>query len=208
MRRWTPIGIAGIALVAWVGTSPVQAGSRLGDRELIAQLDREIIALKQHITMLEQRDCGSSAGPDPIYGELVQVFSTGTVKIERDGNTTLVTVPADQLFDTSSLRIRAESSAVFDLLALALSLHPEHRIQIISHTDSELPPTALRKLYPTNWELSAARAAAVARVLIDAHQIAPARLTVTGRAELEPVTNNDTPEGRGTNRRIVFEIKP
>jgi chemotaxis protein MotB len=63
----------------------------------------------------------------------------------------------------------------------------------------------LQKVFPSNWELSAARATTVVRFLQDTG-IPPERLVATGRAEYAPVAPNDNPEGRQKNRRIEITL--
>jgi chemotaxis protein MotB len=75
-------------------------------------------------------------------------------------------------------------------------------IRVEGHTDS-LPIATAR--YPSNWELSSARASAVLAQLV-AQDIAPARLSVAGYASERPVAGNDTPEGRALNRRVDLVI--
>lgn len=76
-------------------------------------------------------------------------------------------------------------------------------IRVEAHTDN-LPTDSA--IYPTNWELSAARAASVARFLIDQEGIAPARLSVLGYGEYRPLFPNDTVEHRAENRRADIVI--
>jgi chemotaxis protein MotB len=78
-----------------------------------------------------------------------------------------------------------------------------HSIEVRGHTDDI--PIAGR--YPSNWELAAARASSVSRLLVDVG-VDPARLTVVSRAEYEPIASNDTIEGRAKNRRIEIRLEP
>jgi chemotaxis protein MotB len=59
--------------------------------------------------------------------------------------------------------------------------------------------------YPTNWELSTARAATVVRTLVSA-RVDPRRLTAAGRASLDPLSTNATHDGRSTNRRVQIVV--
>ena len=59
--------------------------------------------------------------------------------------------------------------------------------------------------YPTNWELSSARSASIVRMLA-MQGVNPARMASVGYAEFQPVANNDTPEGRALNRRVVLVV--
>ena len=76
------------------------------------------------------------------------------------------------------------------------------QIRVEGHTD-HLPIASAT--FPSNWELSSARASSVVRLFI-ATGIAPARLAAVGYADHKPVESNDTPEGRSRNRRVTLMI--
>ncbi len=76
-------------------------------------------------------------------------------------------------------------------------------IRVEGHTDSR---PIHRIAYPSNWELSAARATAIASVLVNESSFDPARLSVAGFAGYRPVASNDTEEGRALNRRVDLVI--
>lgn len=178
------------------------------DRVLIGQLDREVIALRQKVEALEERarTCTTSA-PLPVYGELAAVFSGQEATVERAGGGVTVTIPLDTLFSPEGRELREEAAPLVDLLATALLLHPELRVTVVAHAAGTIPAT-LKKLYPTQWEFSAWRAASVVRVLIERFSIPAARLTAAARADVEADTSQATPDGRYRDRRIVFLIEP
>jgi flagellar motor protein MotB len=177
---------------------------------LVYQLDSEVIALKQKIAWLEesQASCGSGSGPAPIYAELVQIMPASEAKVSREGAVTIVEIPVSALFASGSFRIRSESVMVLDLLATAINLHPTSPIEVVGYTDDSPLRGSLQRYYFSNWELSAMRAGAVARELMDSYQVAPERITIAGRGPMTPIADNDTPEGRDTNRRIQVRILP
>ncbi len=194
-------------LPALPGVVPeAEAGS--ADKALIRQLDREVIALKQRIALLEQQagDCSTPGEPPAIYTELRQIFSGSPVQVERQGALVRATLPADLLFTSDGLHLREEAIFSLDLLATALKLHPV-TASVIGYTDSLSPPQSARKSWPTAWEWTAAQAALVVRELQDRFGVPPARLEVTGRGSTSLPGNEDTPEGRALNRRIVVEIR-
>lgn len=177
----------------------------MGNDKLVHQLDREIIACRERVERLEASQNWDSDEPSPIYAELVQIFAGSEVAVDRQGPVTRVTFSAALLFAARSLRIRSEAGMYLDLMSTALDLHPDFAIEVRGHTDDT--PTG-GGYFPTNWELSAARAAAVARELIDEYEVEPARVTISGRGAFEPVADNDTPEGRAANRRVEVYIIP
>lgn len=195
---FSPLGYVALAL----------AGAA-DDRALIGQLDREVIALRQRIDRLQAQlsTCSDSLAPDPLYTEILQVLSGQPATVSRLGRRTLVTVPLDVLYAPDSLTLREEAWPVLDLVAMALKLHPEVVVTVEAHGDDSTPPPAARKLLPTQWEWSAYRAASVAREMSEGFGVSPHRFTWSARGSLDPLATNDTPEGRGQNRRVVFAFE-
>jgi chemotaxis protein MotB len=101
--------------------------------------------------------------------------------------------------------LRPESRALLDKVATLVEEFPEADVRAEGHTDSI--PVSSASRWSSNWELSAARAAAVVRYLQD-KGIAPERLASTGYSFYRPVASNDTPEGRAANRRIEITLEP
>jgi chemotaxis protein MotB len=181
-----------------------------GNDDLVYRLDSEVIALKQKLAYLEQHQaaCGEGGGPAPIYAELIQIIPSSEATVTRDGGTTMVSIPVSSLFASGSFRLRSETTMVLDLVATALNLHPTSPVQVIGYTDDSPLRGSLARYYFSNWELSAMRAGAVARELMESYEVAPERVTICGRGPSSPVADNDTPEGRDANRRIVIRILP
>jgi flagellar motor protein MotB len=94
--------------------------------------------------------------------------------------------------------LRRDVLPVLEEVVATMESRPELRLEIVGHTDDR--PIATRE-YPTNWELSAARASGVARHLIE-KGVDPDRLSVQGYAAFRPVQPNSDVEGRGANRRV------
>jgi chemotaxis protein MotB len=84
------------------------------------------------------------------------------------------------------------------LSALAASL-PDAPLRVEGHTDNVPIHT---QQYATNWELSTARASAIARLLLEHGALKPANLAAAGYAEFHPIAPNTTEEGRSKNRRV------
>ena len=180
------------------------------DRELIGQLDREVIALHQKLDRMQTllASCATSIDPTPLYGELVSVLQGQPATVRRLETGAAVTVPMDTLFSPDSTGLREEAGPVLDLLSTAFRVHPELRVTVEAYADNGTIPSPLRKLWPTAWELTAARAAAVTRVLVDRFSIPASQLVAAAHGDQDPVSTNDTPEGRQLNRRLVFTLQP
>lgn len=103
------------------------------------------------------------------------------------------------LFDSGAAHIKPAGMKLLDHLAPMLRTQAgTHRVVVEGHTDS-VPIKG--SLYPSNWELSTARASAVVRALI-AMNLPPGHMEASGRAYLQPTASNATPSGRAENRRV------
>jgi len=102
------------------------------------------------------------------------------------------------LFDLGKAELKPEAKEVLQLVAQELKAWPNH-IRVEGHTDNLPIRTAP---YPSNWELSTARATEVLRYLIDVGGLAPERMSAAGYGEYRPIAPNDSEEGRAKNRRV------
>lgn len=112
------------------------------------------------------------------------------------------------LFDSGSAEINPKGKELLLAMAKALKENKNQNIVIEGHTDNVALTAYLMKRFPSNWELSTARASAVARFFDKEGVIQPQRLTACGYSYYRPVAPNDTPEGRRQNRRIEIILEP
>lgn len=105
------------------------------------------------------------------------------------------------LFASGSAEPSAQAQAIFARIADILQ-DREHPIQVEGHTDN-VPINSVR--FPSNWELSAARAAAMVK-LLERGGVSAERLSAVGYGEHQPAASNDTAEGRAQNRRVALMI--
>ncbi len=117
------------------------------------------------------------------------------VKISRKGVT--VDINAGVLFNAGEAALGEKPAAIMQSVAEKLKKKP-NKIVIEGHTDDTPISTSV---YPSNWELSSARASSVVRLFIDSG-VEPSRLTVVGYADQKPVESNHLEEGRARNRRV------
>jgi len=106
------------------------------------------------------------------------------------------------LFDKGSAELKPKAMSVLDLIAQELQGRPNH-VRVEGHTDD----TPIRTdVYPSNWELSSARATAVVRYYTEDLSIAPDRISALGYGEYRPVAPNNSIENRAGNRRVDVVI--
>lgn len=106
------------------------------------------------------------------------------------------------LFDEGKAKILDNAKPILNIVADALKEDSE-RILVSGHTDTV--PIHTEK-FPTNWELSSARAVEVVRYLIDDTGLDPRILAAAGYGEYSPLVPNNSPENRQINRRVEFEV--
>ena len=125
----------------------------------------------------------------------------GSVRVTRSIRGINIEINAAILFAPAEARLNPASIAALESIADVLRSH-SNAIEVEGHTDNQAINTAA---YPSNWELSAARASRVVRLLL-ASGIDETRLLAIGHAANRPVASNDTTEGRLRNRRVEIQV--
>jgi chemotaxis protein MotB len=138
-----------------------------------------------------------------VINALDPMVKSGQVKVTESGRGVAVDINASALFTAGEAQVQSQALPALEGLAQVLAPLPND-IEVEGHTDAN-PISAAR--YPSNWELSSARASSVVRLLID-HGVAPVRLVAVGYADTRNVSPNFTPEGRSQNRRVTVMILP
>jgi chemotaxis protein MotB len=110
------------------------------------------------------------------------------------------------LFDSGEADVKPAGGAVLRKIAAILAQHPNLKIHVIGHTDNVPIRASARSRFPSNWELSTARATAAVRFLTETAGVDPRRLGAVGYGEYRPIADNSTSEGRARNRRIAITI--
>ena len=118
----------------------------------------------------------------------------------------VVTFVDEILFASGSAEMHAKGRSAVAKAAPTLVALSGHWISVQGYTDSEPIGPALRGRYPTNWDLSAARAVDVVRYL-QSQGVDPANLVAAGYSQYQPVATNDTAQGRAKNRRIDIVLR-
>ena len=121
------------------------------------------------------------------------------ITAEIDGRGVVVRINGQVLYQPGEAAIKSEAEAILTRIS-GLVRASQHRVMIEGHTDDTPIRTAR---YPSNWELSTARAIAAMRFLVD-QRVNSERIGVAGYADQKPIQPNDTPTNRAANRRVEF----
>ncbi|HZO22133.1 MAG TPA: flagellar motor protein MotD [Steroidobacteraceae bacterium] len=138
---------------------------------------------------------------DQVERAMSDLVQKDIVTVRRNDFWIEVEMRTDILFPSGSARLSDPAVGIIERLGSVLSPFP-NPIRVEGHTDNKPIRTAV---FSSNWELSAARAGSVVRVLAN-HGVAPDRLAVIGYGEQRPAKPNTTSEGRNANRRVVVVI--
>lgn len=147
-----------------------------------------------------ERERMTSIGRD-ILKVLAPLVGEGKVYVSQNGRGISVEINASVLFSPGDAKLTGKSEQVLRAVALVLRDDP-HAIQVEGHTDVVPIKNAS---FPSNWELSAVRASSVVRLFIDGG-INESRLTAVGHGPTQPISNNETSDGRARNRRVEVTI--
>lgn len=170
-----------------------------------AKLRAQNEALESQRSQLLSASKQSQAQYDALVADLNQEVQKGQLQVRRYKDMLTVDVAEQLFFDSGRAALKDSGKEVLKKVADAMKSYEDKAIRVVGHTDNVPITKGLQKVFPSNWELSAARATTVVRFLQDAG-IAPERLLATGRAEYAPVAPNDSPEGRQKNRRIEITL--
>ena len=145
---------------------------------------------------------------DQLVGALEQEIKRGELTISNLEGQLSVNLLNKILFDSGETSVKPEGKKVLKSLGDVLNKFPDKALQIEGHTDNVQISSKLKEKYPTNWELSTARATSVVHFLQDAVGLPGDRLVASGYSQYRPVADNGTPEGRAQNRRIQILLVP
>jgi chemotaxis protein MotB len=140
--------------------------------------------------------------------QLKAEIKSGDVLLSEDGERLRVELVDKILFDSGEATISKRGGEVLKLVGTVLAGVQGKLVQVSGHTDDSPPTSKIQDLFPTNWELSTARATNVVRFLEDTTAIPGKRLVATGYGQFRPVATNANHAGRARNRRIEILLVP
>jgi chemotaxis protein MotB len=156
--------------------------------------------LKKQQQQQQQRESMKAIAND-VQEALQTLVREGKVQVTETTRGISIEINASVLFDTAKADLHPDSNSALSAVGKVLA-KDTHQIQVEGHTDNE-PISSV--VFPSNWELSAARSGSVIR-LFEKNGVDGARMVAIGYADKRPVAPNDTPESRARNRRVTIMV--
>jgi chemotaxis protein MotB len=144
---------------------------------------------------------------DDLQAKFKKMVDAGHLKVTTRHGRVVLQMHNDVLFGTGESEIKPDGQQAIAEVAATLRQVGSKRFQVAGHTDAAPIRTEKKKEFPTNWELSAARAIAVVKLLVG-HGVDPATLSAAGYGPYDPIASNATPDGQAKNRRIEITLVP
>ena len=145
---------------------------------------------------------------ESLVNELEEEIKKGEIKVTQVLDRLSVNLVEKILFDSGSADIKPEGLKILERLGGVLKKVTDKQIRVEGHTDNVPIGGKLAEKFPTNWELSSARAANVVKFLTEKVGVDPKFLVAAAYSMNRPVSSNDTKEGRAQNRRIEIALIP
>jgi chemotaxis protein MotB len=178
-------------------------------RQQVTELKIENSKLADDISELqkakEEKVKEVSSTYEQLLADMKNEIAKGQVTISELKGKLTVNMEAAILFDSGKADVKPEGLDILGKMVETLKNVKEKAIRIEGHTDNIQITGALVRTFPTNWELSAARAINVTKFLQE-QGINPGNLSAAAFAEHKPVADNSTKEGRTKNRRIEITL--
>jgi chemotaxis protein MotB len=135
-------------------------------------------------------------------------ISKGNIRIQQVRDRLTINMVDKVLFSSGQARVKPAGLKVLDEVGAILTNVHDKQIRVEGHTDNVPIGARLKNRFPTNWELSSARATSVVRYLIDKGLVESGSMSAIGYADTRPVAENETEDGRKANRRIEIVLYP
>lgn len=172
----------------------------------VAQAQQQITHLEEEKARLAREKEAITRSQQSLESEMRRALESKDVTISELQGKLTVDILDRVLFDSGEATLKPEGEQVLRRVAQVLAQYPNRQVHVIGHTDNVPIRADARGKYPSNWELSTARATAAVRFLSEQAGVDPRRLGAVGYGEFHPVADNSTPEGRAKNRRIALVV--
>ena len=183
------------------------AASRQRNVELEGQLvdrDKELVALRGDLSTEMARLKEAQRG---LVRELRPEIEQGNITVDINNERLLINLTSSMLFGAGEDQLKPAGTDALKRVGGILKAYPEYKVEVDGHTDNWPIRSSLKKRFPTNKELSEARAANGVTALAEGG-VSPGAIASAGYADTKPVAPNATDEGRQKNRRVEVRVTP
>ncbi len=194
------------------------AAATAAQKELSDKVDKlesdkaELSSAKDELSKEVEAKSGELAQLKGTYDKLEEKMkdeiAKGDISLSQDGGRLRVGLVDKILFDSGEAAVSNRGEDVLAKVGAVLATIDDKQIQVSGHTDRTPISDKLTSQFPTNWELSSARAINVVRFLSEKANVPPERLVASGYGEYHPIASNKTAAGRARNRRIEILLTP
>lgn len=181
-------------------------------QQQLAACNQQNTSMQEQVGFLEQQRSALLAASkqrqqqyEALVKDLSKEVEKGQLQVRQYKDMLSVDLAEQIFFDSGRATLKADGKKILRKVGAALKGYQDKIIRVVGYTDNVPVAKSLQARYPTNWELSVARATTVVRFLQDVG-VPPERMVASGRGEYDPVASNDTPEGRQKNRRIEIML--
>jgi len=178
------------------------------DQNEIKGLAGKLLALKGKKATAETKIGQLKSTYEALVSDLKEQIDKQEVTIKRFEEKILVSFIDRILFAFGRATISPQGEEILQKVGETLEAVKGKKIRVVGHTDDRPIHPEYHYKFPSNWELSAARASAVVRHFQDEIGLDPGSLEAVGRSFYDPIAGNQTPEGRAQNRRVEIIIAP
>ncbi len=178
-----------------------------------SELERQLAASKQRADGFEAQLAAMSGAAighlanaeKDLLRALQPEISKGTVSVRQSGNTLTINLTSGLLFDSGQDQLKADGTDALKRVGNVLKDFPGKQVDVAGYTDNvAIKKGALQKKFPSNKELSDARANSAAQALRDGG--VSSNLSIEGHGDSNPIAGNNTAAGRAKNRRVEVRV--
>ena len=177
-------------------------------KNVVENLQRQLSGLKGEKYVAETMIGQLKTTYENLVSDLKKQIENQEVTIKTFEEKISVTFVDRILFEFGKAKISPKGRKILGKIGNTLKNVQGKQIRVVGHTDDVPISPGYHYKFPSNWELSAARAASVVNYLQNEQGLDPANLVAVGRSFYEPIASNETSKGRAQNRRVNIIIVP
>ncbi len=201
-KRLAVLAVLAFAFAALSGCSPCK-----DYKAQIVDLNAQVADLEGQVADREARIAEAEQVAAQLRENIERVETEKSVLVEQLNEVVMVTMPEKIVFGNSQVMILDTMVPTLEAIRDAVNAYPDWDIYVEGYTDNKKIIEDFVAVWPTNWELGAARAAAVTRYMTNFLDMDATRFAVVSYGPFRPVADNETPEGRAENRFVRLTLR-